>query len=163
MAWRLLVVSVLCALSALGCGRAEAEASPRTTGASLPPPEVPTRPVPAVFTGRSYVEAKGAAAGSGRFLIVVGVNPFSSTCTMMDETTWSDPSVAGWIRRRALAVRVDVVRDRKRAQALGIRITPTIIVYSGGREIDRTVGYETPERLLRWLEAARKRAVRLRT
>jgi thiol:disulfide interchange protein len=106
----------------------------------------------------SFMEAKGAAGGSGRFLVVAGVNPWSSTCTMMDETTWSDPRVAAWIRSRALAVRVDIVGDRQRARELGIRIAPTIIVYSGNREIDRAVGYETPERFLAWLEAVRQRA-----
>jgi thioredoxin-like negative regulator of GroEL len=51
-----------------------------------------------------------------------------------------------------------MVRQRARARDLGIKVAPTIIVYSGGREIDRTSGYHSPEQLLRWLEATRQRA-----
>ncbi|MHC4082779.1 MAG: thioredoxin fold domain-containing protein [Planctomycetota bacterium] len=164
MAWKLLVVVGVCALSALGCGQAEAEASTRARGPSVPQPsaepkpELPAAPVPAVFTKMSYAEAKRTASGSGRFLVVAGVDPWGSGGRMMDETTWSDPRVVAWIRRRAIAVRVDVMRDRERARELGIRVGPTIIVFSGNREIDRAVGYETPDRFLSWLEAARQRA-----
>ncbi|MHC4130190.1 MAG: thioredoxin fold domain-containing protein [Planctomycetota bacterium] len=159
----LAMVAGLCALGALGSRFVELDASIGAGDSSpletLPPVTLPPPPpAPAVFTRMSYLEARGAARGSGRFLLVQAVSPFSATCTLMDQTTWLDPEVGAWIRQRALAVRVDMVRERARARDLSIKIAPTIIVYSGGREIDRTSGYQSPQQLLRWLEATRERA-----
>ena len=137
----LAMVAGLCALGALGSRFVEAEAL--FSGADSSPPETlpPPTPAPAVFTRMSYVEAKGAARGSSRFLVVQAVSPFSPTCNLMDQTTWLDPEIGAWIRQRALAVRVDMVRERARARVLLTLIAPTTSDNSGARYSYRTMGY----------------------
>lgn len=48
---------------------------------------------------------------------------------------------------------LDVAADRDEAAAFGVRSTPTVVaVDSGGREIDRHVGYVSQRSLARWAD-----------
>ena len=115
MAGKVLLAASLCALvvglCALGSrGSRNVEADALSGAADSLPSEVlpPPAPAPALFSRMSYAQARGAARGSGRFLIVEGVVTWSGSCKIMDETTWSDPRVVGWIRQRAVAVEHEV-------------------------------------------------------
>ena len=113
------------------------------TAAAEPPP---------VFTGRGYDEAKNDAETAGKLFLVSATASWCAPCKQMDRTTWIDPRVVEWIGERAVAVQVDVDRDRPHAAPLNIRAMPTMIVFREGREFDRVIGYRSADELLSWLD-----------
>jgi thiol:disulfide interchange protein DsbD len=75
-------------------------------------------------------------------------------CKELDEKTWPDPQVAGWVRDHAVAVRIDTYKVRKDlAQRLGILSYPTVLLLDGGgKEQRRILGFQYPAAMLRFLQ-----------
>ncbi len=95
-----------------------------------------------------------ARAKAERKRLVVDVwAEWCAACKELDEKTWPDPRVAGWLEQNAIAVRVDTDRVRKDLEkSLNILGYPTVLVLDGnGKELHRQVGFQRPEAMLAFL------------
>jgi len=76
-------------------------------------------------------------------------------CKELDEKTWPDAEVKDWIARNAIAIRIDT--DKRRpdlAKRLEIRSYPSVILLDeDGREVRRSLGFQKPETMLKFLSA----------
>lgn len=108
--------------------------------------------LPRVFEPGGYARAQALAVESGRLLLVDATAVWCRPCTQMDRTTWVDDRVVRWIDEHAVAVQMDVDREKDRARQLRIEAMPTIIVFQGEQEFDRVVGYRSADELLAWLD-----------
>ncbi len=76
----------------------------------------------------------------------------------MDATTWVDAKVKSWIAENAIAIQLDVDKDKESATSLKIQAMPTIVVFSAdvqSKEFDRQVGYKSADEMLTWLNAVK--------
>ncbi len=108
---------------------------------------------PPVFTDLSLADALARNAEDGRILVVKATAVWCGPCKRMDATTWREEPVVDWIRAKGTAISLDVDRHREDAQRLRIRAMPTIVAFRAGEEVDRAVGYQSGENLLKWLAA----------
>lgn len=118
--------------------------------------------------GAAAVEAKGpqgwleqdlegalAKAKAGNKVVLVDTYAdWCAQCKELDEKTWPDPAVAAWIRDNAVAVRIDTDKVRKDLTGkLQIRSYPTVILLDAeGREVRRSMGFQKPGEMLRFLK-----------
>jgi thiol:disulfide interchange protein len=103
-----------------------------------------------VFTTASYAEAK-ASAGD-KLLLVDATATWCPPCKEMEKSTWPSEDVKAWVGENALAVQVDVDKDKAAAGELKIKAMPTVILFRGGKELGRHVGYLGPAELVSWLK-----------
>jgi len=71
---------------------------------------------------------------------------------MMDRTTWLDAGVVAWIHAHAIAFQLDVDAHGAAAKKLSVTAMPTVIAFRDGEEIDRVVGFQKAEQMLKWLD-----------
>lgn len=105
---------------------------------------------PPVFEKLDFGAAK-AKAGD-RLLVLDAMTSWCGPCKKMDKTTWVDPALVGWMEEHALAIQLDMDEHEQVKTGLGINAFPTIVVFKGGREIDRTVGLKDAPWMLNWLK-----------
>ena len=102
---------------------------------------------PQVFSELSLAKA----VEQGKILLVDATADWCQPCQVMERTTWVDPEVISWIKLNAIAIQVDVDRQKVEAQELRIEAMPTIILFKDGIELARTEGYRDAAGLLAWL------------
>lgn len=107
---------------------------------------------PPVFSKTSYADAVKANAADGKLLIIKGTATWCGPCKQMDKTTWVDEKVVKFVSDNGIAIAVDVDDEPDVAKTLDIAAMPTMIVFKDGKELDRTVGFQSAEKLLGWLE-----------
>lgn len=97
--------------------------------------------------------AQARAKAQGKLVVVDVWAEWCAACKELDEKTWPDPSVAGWIAQNAVAVRVDTDRVRKDLEkSLRILGYPTVLVLDGdGKILRRQEGFQKPEAMLAFL------------
>lgn len=104
---------------------------------------------PAVFSELSLTDARAAA--QGKWLIIDFTAEWCGPCKHMDKMTWVDPAVVAWLKKRAVAVQIDVDHDPI-ASDFGVKAMPTVVAMKGMSEVDRIIGARSPAQLLEWLE-----------
>lgn len=113
---------------------------------------------PRIFAKVSLVQAQARAKKEKKFVIADFTASWCGPCRMMDEQTWVDDNVEKWIKSNAIAVQVDVDKDRATSRKLDIRAMPTVIVFAPPdttKEADRDQGFKGPDELLLWLDAVK--------
>lgn len=105
---------------------------------------------PPVFKEKTFEAARSEAASLNRVLLVDFSAEWCQPCKHMDRTTWVDPSVVEWLDARAVAIQLDG-DESPLAQSLNVRAYPTVIAFSGEKELDRITGARPAAALLKWL------------
>src|SRR5581483_2471088 len=100
---------------------------------------------PELFADLSLQDARAAA--KGKWLFIDFTAEWCGPCKHMDQTTWVDAKVAGWMKEHAVAVQIDVDHDPA-AKDFGIKAMPTVVAMRGDAEVDRIVGARTASQLL---------------
>lgn len=111
--------------------------------AVLPPP---------VFVLERYETALTQVPADG-FVIVSAKASWCTTSALMNEKSWRSPMVERWVDdHHALAVQIDVTDRADLMQSLEITDVPTVLVFRGGHEVDRVVGFQTDRELVEWFD-----------
>jgi len=94
------------------------------------------------------------AKSTGKLVLVDTYADWCAQCKELDETTWPDPQVSGWIQANAVAVRIDTYKIRKDlAPKLGILSYPTVLLLDAdGKELRRLLGFQKPAEMLKFLK-----------
>lgn len=109
---------------------------------------------PSLFASLSFEEARAVAEEQKKWLVVDFTAEWCAPCKNMDATTWRDPAVAQWFGAHAVAIQIDVDQD-KTGERLQVKAMPTVVVFDGEKELDRSVGARSAPKLLEWLEGLR--------
>jgi tetratricopeptide (TPR) repeat protein len=109
---------------------------------------------PAIFSDLSLNEAKAQAKKDGKLLLVDFTAVWCPPCGEMDKTTWEDPKVVKWIHDNAIAIQIDVDKEQSIARDMKVVAMPSLVVFKNKEdEIDRTLGFQDGDELLKWLTA----------
>jgi len=101
------------------------------------------------------LEGALAKAKAEKKLVLVDIYAeWCAQCKELDEKTWPEAGVKGWINQNAVAIRIDTDAKRKDLAAkLQIRSYPTVILLDAeGRELRRSLGFQKPDAMRVWLE-----------
>lgn len=110
---------------------------------------------PEVFSDAGYEADRAAAIEQDRLHLVYATATWCPPCQRMKTTTWVEESVEMWVEQHGIVTALDVDEFPQIAQDLGVQAMPTMILFEGGEELGRTVGYQSAVDLLAWMEAGR--------
>ncbi|MEO1716529.1 MAG: thioredoxin domain-containing protein [Planctomycetota bacterium] len=110
---------------------------------------------PEVFSDAGYEADRAAAIEQDRLHLVYATASWCPPCRRMKTTTWVDESVESWVADYGIVTALDVDEFPQIAGDLGVRAMPTMILFEGGEELGRTVGYQSAADLVAWMEAGR--------
>lgn len=99
-------------------------------------------------------KAQAKAKAEGKLVLVDTYAEWCAQCKELDEKTWPDAAIQAWIRKHAIAVRIDTYKVRPDlGKRLEVQNYPTIILLDAqGKEQRRTYGFLKPATMLAWLE-----------
>ena len=102
-----------------------------------------------LFRPVSFDAALQAAAAEKKIVMLDFVSASCPPCGRMDLTTWRDAAVAGFLRTRAVALRIDGDADHVLVSRYRINYYPTMLLLdANGAVIDRLTGYKSPEKFI---------------
>ncbi len=74
-------------------------------------------------------------------------------CRKLERTTWSDSKISATVKRNFVALKLDGAKETRLMEQLAVRGLPaTVIVAPDGKELDRIVGFVTPEEMQKTLQ-----------
>src|SRR5262249_52971191 len=114
-----------------GCGSAENDAS---------------NPL---FHRISLDQALSKAKADKKLVMIDFYADWCGPCQMLDDTTWKDSKVRSWLREKAVAIKVDVDKEKSITNKYNVNSFPTLMFLKpDGSEIGRLVGFHSPEEFL---------------
>jgi thiol:disulfide interchange protein len=111
---------------------------------------------PEIFSNLTIDKARQAAARENKILIIDFGAVWCPPCKAMDQVTWVDPAVTAWIKKNAIALQIDVDKERDVAVEMDVSAYPTVLVFKPrniSKEADRKIGFQSPSILLKWLNS----------
>jgi thioredoxin 1 len=118
---------------------------------------------PPIFRPMNVQQALEAAKAEGKLLLIDFTADWCPPCKSMDKTTWVAPQLVAWVNENAIAVQIDVDKQRPEASPFGIQAMPTMVLMRDGAEFDRTTGGRNAAKLLEWLTNAKEGRTELDT
>jgi thiol-disulfide isomerase/thioredoxin len=107
---------------------------------------------PPVFKELTFDQAKAQSVKDGKILIFDAMTSWCGPCKMMDKTSWVDADVVSWLNEHAVAIQLDMDKNKELQSYLRINAYPTIIAFKDGKEFDRIIGLKAPAAFLSWLK-----------
>ncbi len=105
---------------------------------------------PAVFQTLTPEAAVELAKEDGRIVVIDFTAEWCGPCKTMDRITWSNDRVVKWLNDNAVAIQVDVDRDKKSAGKFRVTAMPTVVVMRNGKVAARSVGLKNADQFLNW-------------
>lgn len=110
--------------------------------------------VAAVPWEENFLVASRRAASENRPILLFASMPNCGPCRMLENVTLTSPAVRQRLRE-FVCVKTDITEDRRTAMALGVDVTPTLVVLSSdGEERGRFSGFLQPPEFLDALSKA---------
>ncbi|WP_285574524.1 protein-disulfide reductase DsbD family protein [Geothrix limicola] len=109
------------------------------------------------WISQDYEKALAIAKAENKLVLLDTYAEWCAQCKELNEKTWPDSQVSGWIKDHAVPVKVDADKVRPDlAKSLGIRSFPTVILLDAqGHEVQRSLGFQKPAGMLAWLRQSR--------
>jgi len=147
-----LAVAILLGIRAVE-GGLKLELLPRPSGAVSAPPA-------SIWMEQDFEGALARAKAEQKFVLVDTYAEWCAQCKELDEKTWPDPAVKGWINAHAVAVRIDADKVRPDiAKRFGIAGFPTVLILDAeGQERQRAMGFLPPGEMLAFLRSGEPRS-----
>lgn len=111
-----------------------------------------TRLRTSIFESTSFDEALRRSRETDNILLLVFTAEWCGSCGVMDLRSWRDEQVGRWLRKNAIAIKVDLDEEETAARYFDVQAVPTVIALRRGTVADRMSGVRPPEELLRWLQ-----------
>ncbi len=108
-----------------------------------------------IFINASFEEVRALAGKEGKLFLVHFRASWCMPCLWMEENTFSDESVADYLRRNYVSLKVDIDDAAGRAlqKRFDVNALPTILVFSAqGQLLDRLDAALEPQPFRRYLE-----------
>ena len=103
-----------------------------------------------LFIDGDFAAAMAEAKSASKLVMIDFKAEWCGPCKMLDRTTWKDEKVISSIKKKAVAVKIDVDEHGDIASKYGIRSLPTIIfVDAEGKELSRFIGYRDAKGFLK--------------
>lgn len=101
------------------------------------------------FQAMPFETALAKAKDENRVVLLDFSAEWCPPCKMLEEKTWPDPEVRGWLGRHVIPVKVDVDENKPLAEKFGIKTIPTLIfIRPDGSEVGRLGGFMPPKKFL---------------
>jgi thioredoxin-related protein len=101
------------------------------------------------FQDLTLDQALAAAKNDNKVVMIDFFTTWCGPCKKLDKTTWTDADVQKWLAEQTVALRFDAEREVELAKKHHIDSYPTMLFLKpDGAEIDRIVGYKTPQEFL---------------
>lgn len=96
------------------------------------------------------IDAALKKAGAEKKLVFIDFYAdWCTPCKMMDAATFKDPKVIAWLTKYTVPLKIDADKDRALASQFRVDSFPTFVFLKpDGTEVDRLLGYLTPEQFL---------------
>lgn len=116
-------------------------------------------PVPAAdnrIAWHTFAEGEMLRREEGKTAMLYFHAAWCQYCTLMEENTFTDPTVVELINRHFIAIKVDVDAQQKIAAQFGVRGLPaTVFLMEGDRRVGPVPGFMPAERFVTLLKQAR--------
>jgi len=112
----------------------------------------------ALVQGKSLQIELAASKGKPDSIVVADFTAeWCGPCQRMKRESWTDADVIAWAKGAQSVLEVDVDKDTAMAKEHRISAMPTTIVFKGGKEVDRNIGYLNARDLLAFLKDSAKK------
>jgi thioredoxin-related protein len=100
----------------------------------------------------TYEEGSDLARRQNRNMVIYFFADWCTYCVQMEKETFADPAVIDFLNNNAIAVKVDVDREKRIARQFGVRGLPaTFLLLNNGRQVGPLPGFIPPRNYLAML------------
>ena len=108
-----------------------------------------TDPTSSLKWGTDLNQATQVAKDTNKKIFVYFSSDWCAYCTEMDEVTFQNPQVIEKLTQNYVLLKVNVDENAELSQKYQAYSLPTIVILDyNGNEINRIIGYQSPEQLL---------------
>ncbi len=111
---------------------------------------------PEVFSKAGFKADQQAAIAGQKLQVAYFGATWCPPCKKMKAETWIDEKIESWADANAIVTHIDIDEEPALASQYRVRSIPTTVVIMGDKEIGRTVGYQSPDSFLSWLDGFRE-------
>lgn len=105
--------------------------------------------IDAPFREITFDQALAAAKAENKIVMADFYTDWCQPCKLMDINTWKDKTVHEWFAKNAVPIKIDADEEKEIAARYNVKGYPSMLfIRANGEELDRTVGFRTPQDFL---------------